>query len=314
MANINWAEIRQRELASIQIQVPSGNLEVPALPHAVTQFIERSVDPDVPTRELAAIVETDSGLTVELLKHVNSSLFNFSSPIRDVAYAISHLGLRQAKIFLITVGTKAASRSTKSKLIHQENFWNESLQKAFFARELAKLLKTDTELAFASSLLADFVLPATTNSHTDDYIGYLKSAQNNELENLCDFEYRQFGWCHSSVAALVGHQWNLPDDIVCCIFHHHSIDRIVADQELAGSAALPVALSACLPDQLSQTVNGRQKLADLNEKWNWFDLESVCEAVDEQVAQRNDVCGSRFPLSRVFESVFKAKQVASSIH
>jgi HD-like signal output (HDOD) protein len=70
---IDWAAMRAEGLSNFSLSVMPPTLSLPALPHAVTKFLERSADESVPLDDLARIVETDAGLTVELLKRVNSS-------------------------------------------------------------------------------------------------------------------------------------------------------------------------------------------------------------------------------------------------
>ena len=126
--SIDWAELRKNALASITTERLPRSIELPALPHAVTEFIQKASRPDFEVKVLAGIVEKDTTLTVELLRYVNSAAFSPRSPVRSVRDAIMMMGINAARVHLMAVGMKAASRAIKSRLINQRNFWNESMQ------------------------------------------------------------------------------------------------------------------------------------------------------------------------------------------
>ncbi len=173
---MNWAKLADEALAGFEMSSLPPTVELPALPHAVTLFVRRSRDESVPLQELAQILETDSTLTIELLKYVNSSSTGLRNKAKTVLQAITLLGCARCRLFVIATGMGAAVRSQCSKLIDQTAFWSDTLQKAIFAREIALLLRTDPDVAFVGALLQDFLLPFLTNSLTDDYREFLAVA------------------------------------------------------------------------------------------------------------------------------------------
>ncbi|WP_166820260.1 HDOD domain-containing protein [Thalassoroseus pseudoceratinae] len=292
-----WAETVEAKLANSSQKSLPPTLKLPALPHAVTKFLERSSDPNASLKELAAIVETDTGLTVELLRHVNSAFMGLRNKAKSAQQAIALLGMRQSKLFLINTGTKAAVQARKSKLINQSNFWSSNLQRALFAREVARILGTDLDVAFAGGLLQDFLLPVLTNEFTDEYLAFLDS-NNQSAETLTTFEDRQFGWNHASTAANLARRWHLPDELVCCLLCHHAGLKILADPDLRKTPVAAVALSGMLPDQVNQDRSGLEMLFRLQEKWSAFNVVAIAERVDEQQEQLGLGVSNQFPLSR----------------
>ena len=127
MSDIDWTRLREETLGTFTLTGLPPTLQLPALPHAVTTFIERSKDSRISLKDLAGIVETDAGLTLELLKHVNSAFVGLRQKAKTVQQAISLLGLRQSRLYLIAAGTQAAICARKSKLLNQTSFWNSSL-------------------------------------------------------------------------------------------------------------------------------------------------------------------------------------------
>jgi serine/threonine-protein kinase len=297
MAEIDWAALRQENIGDFTLTALPPTLKLPALPHAVTQFVQKSNDPKVDVRELSAIIETDTGLTVELLRYVNSAFVGLRTKVKTVHQALSLLGQRQSKMFIITTGMQASVRAKQSKLINQSCFWNASLQKALFAKEVAALLKTDGDVAFAGALLQDYLLPVVTNDMFDAYVKFIESRRE-QPPNICQYEHSNFGWDHALAAACLATRWQLPDELVCCILFHHQGLKILTHPQLGRSPAAAVALSALLPDQLRQSFQGLEHLQFLEKKWPAFNLENIARAVDEKHEEVGMGVRNDFPLLR----------------
>ncbi|MEX1097512.1 MAG: HDOD domain-containing protein [Planctomycetales bacterium] len=295
---IDWQTVREQALGEFTIAALPPTLQLPALPHAVTTYLQKSEDPQASLKDLARIIETDTGLTVELLKQVNSTAVGLRHRATTVQQALTLLGQKRARTFVVTTGMQAAVRSRKSRLINQSCFWNASLQKALFAKEVAQLLQVeDLEIAFAGALLQDYLLPVITNDLFDSYLVFIerRSAQ---PKVITDFERKTFGWDHALAGACLAHRWKLPDELVCCVLHHHRGLKLLADPLLGRSAAAAVAVSALIPDQLRQHYQGLEHLLLLQEKWPAFDLEAVANRVDEQQAALGLGVRNDFPLAR----------------
>jgi HD-like signal output (HDOD) protein len=294
---MDWAAIRSEGLANFTMAVMPPTIQLPALPHAVTLFMERSSNDASELKDLAEILETDTGLTFEVLKYVNSSFLGLRQQAKTVFQALSLLGRRQSRMLVMATGAQAAMLARKSKLINQQAFWNASLQKALFARELAQLLKADADVAFSGALLQDYLLPVLTNDLLDIYLEFVQ-ARENLPETLCEFEHKRFTWDHALAGACLAHRWNLPDELVCCILYHHSGLRILAHPQLGHTAVAAVALSALLPEQLRQHYHGLELLSKLEQKWPAFRLEKLAATVDQQQEAMNLGVRNDFPLSR----------------
>jgi serine/threonine-protein kinase len=306
MTDINWTQLREHALQGCSLDALPSTVSLPALPIAVTRFIERSRDERTTLKQLAAIVETDTGLTVELLRHVNSSYIGLREKAKTAQQALAVLGLRQSKLFVITTGTQAAVLARRSKLLNQNCFWNSCLQKALFAREVAKLLKTDPELAFSGALLQDYLLPVLTNDLYPAYARFTEE-RNEQAECLVAYEDAQFRWNHATAGALLAVRWKLPDELVCCILFHHRGLHILADPQLARSPVAAVAISALLPDQLRQNLYGLAQLVFLQQKWPGFDLQTLVEQVDSEHAALGMGVENAFPLSRWCQQALTAR-------
>lgn len=296
-SDINWSELCAEAIGEFRLTALPSTLKLPALPLAVTRFLEKSKEPDATVKELSQLIETDAGLTLELLRHVNSAFIGLRNKAGSVQQAISLLGIRQTKMFIVSNGMQSAVKAKQSRLIHQAGFWNACLQKALFAKEVAKMLKADAEIAFAGALLQDYLLPILTNEMDNQYVVFIQHREKFP-ECLADYENQTFDWNHALAGASLARKWNLPDELVGCILFHHAGLRILAHPQLGRSPVAAVALSAMLPDQLRQHTTGLNLLLKLGEKWKSFDLLELAQKVDEQHAEMDLGIKNDFPLSR----------------
>ena len=186
---------------SPDVQASPGPAPGPAIRrHTVRAAFTRRNRPTLGSGEDSR--KTDSGLTTQLLKHVNSAYRGVRQKIGSVAQALSLLGCQQSRHFVIATGMEAAIRAHGSKLINQNSFWNTNLRRAIFSRHVALLMRTDPEIAFLGALLQDYLLPVLTNDLCDVYREFLQSP-NEDGASLSDFERAHFGWDHT----LVGPAW-----------------------------------------------------------------------------------------------------------
>lgn len=280
-SQFDWKTLSDKYIASVNEELLPKSLELPALPHAVTEFVQRAANPHYDITEISAIVETDASLTVELLKHVNSAIYTMRNPIRSVRDAIVHIGLNSARLHLLAVGMKAATRALGTRLINQRNFWNESLQRALFAREIARRMKLDPGLAFLGGLLQDYLLPVLTNAYDKQYLQFL-SVPLGQGKELTVWERETFGFDHASAGAHFAAAWHFPADLLCGIFFHHSVEKTLQGTHPEFFKLFPIALASLLPDQLHQAPNGFQTLIKAAKHCRAIDLVDVCKTVDAE--------------------------------
>lgn len=305
MPTTNWTKLRQTLLGERDTSVLPPNLPLPMLPQAVMEFSRKAENPEVGTGELARIIESDSGLTCELLKYVNSSKFGLKVKASSAQQAITKLGIRPSKLFLLTTGVQQAMKSCKSRLMCIPEFWLANLERALFAREVAQQLKANTDVAFAGSMLHDFLLPLLSNEKYDAYLKYTQLTQS-QRPNLVDYERQSFGWDHPLATAEVLLSWSFPDDLICCVLLHHGGLKMLQDAELGNTAVAAVAVAALIPDALFQSRAGLEQLIQLDAVWPEFDLTTLAKRVAEQLAEMTPMAGQHFTLQRRCENLLSA--------
>ena len=130
-------------------------------------------------------------------------------------------------------------------------------------------------------------------------------------ECLCDYETEQFHWNHAIAGALLAYKWKLPDELVCCILHHHLGLRALVDPQLGRTPVAAVALSALLPDLLRQNYTGLEQLVLLQQKWPAFNLATLGDVVDREHVDIGLGVENSFPLSRRCQQVLAGQTAAA---
>lgn len=278
----DWTALRKSVLGDNPKSVLPQRVRLPVFPKAAIEFSRKSQEPNATTTELGSIVETDSGLTCELLRHVNSSAFGLRRKIATAKHAIAALGIRETCLFLLSSSLAGAIRGRQSKVIDIREFSANNLERAYFAQEVAKLLKADPDLAFSAAMLADFILPDVMTQLYPSYHDFIEQS-GNEPRRLVQYEQDTFGWQHPQAAALVMFGWGFPDDLICCVLLHHHGFKLLADSTLRSTSAAAVAVASFIPDGLNQVPDGMDLLFRLEQKWNAFHLVEIAERVYEQV-------------------------------
>src|SRR6188768_2286722 len=131
-----------------------SSAQLPALPQSAIRLLELSQNPDNGPAEFAQPIDSDPGLTGQVLKFVNSSYFGFSREISSVRLAITLVGIRTIKDLSLWRAVFSLMPNPKCGPFDLKALWQDSLRRALFARAFGRLLGLkDAEDLFAGALL-----------------------------------------------------------------------------------------------------------------------------------------------------------------
>jgi len=246
---MNWTSLREKLLGEMDSQIAPPKLAIPALPAVVMEFCRAADRDNASVAELAGILDRDAALVVELLKVVNSASAGVKNRVSSTKTAVSLLGGRRAKLFVLTSSAQKVSQNITSPFAPMNHFSFAAMQRAIFARRLADRLGFDAELAFAGALLQDFTVAALTAERPTQYRTLL-DAMTGDAPSLATQEQKRFGWNHPLAGARLMLSWQFPDDLICLTLSHHWHDSILDNSGLNQSELVPVSLSSLLPDPL----------------------------------------------------------------
>lgn len=299
---MDWTSLRTDLVSAKADFILPPTIKLPVLPDAFLKFQERVKDPSAEIEELGAIISNDAGLCAELLRWSNSAKSFSKTQVTSASRAITKLGIRTTSLILTTASLMQVMKTTASKLIHFKSFWNTNLERSILAKEIAKILSADGDIAFTACMLQDFLLPTITNELYDHYLEF--SDYREEHATLSEFERNQFGWDHGMAAAHVMRSWQFPDELVCCVALHHKGVEILDHPELRNTSAAAVSIASLMPEALRQIDDGLDQLIQLQSDWPEFDLMSIAENVDETF-QETTGTENRFSLLRACQKAMR---------
>ncbi len=220
--------------------------QLPALPQSAIRLLELSQNPHNASQQFAVPIESDPGLTGQVLKFVNSSYFGFANEISSVKLAISLVGIRTIKNFALWSAVFSLVPNPRCGPIDLKSLWQDSLRRAIFARRFGRLLGLrDAEELFAAALLQDMAIPVLAKELPVEYQSLLELRQNGQV-SLSALEQARFGWNHAIAGAIIARRWHLPSTCADLIANHISLEQYLAHPD-PPRESLAVSLSALLP-------------------------------------------------------------------
>jgi len=234
---------------------------LPGMPQTAARLVKLSGNPSNGPAEFAVLIEADPGLTVQVLRFVNSSFFAFRSRISSIKQALVLLGIGTIKNFVLWNAIFRVIPNPRCSLFDLKALWRDSLRRALFARSLSKLLGVlDVEEAFAAGLLQDMAIPLLARRAPDEYSRFFYArCTTKHRVRLSQLEERVFGWNHAMAAGVVARKWQLPETLAMLIEDHLAVEQHPL-QSKRNLGQLAVAMSALLPSDDDMSWNELPKL------------------------------------------------------
>lgn len=201
-----------------------SEVEIPTLPEVYYDFKEAMEDPDGSFDEISAIISTDTGLSVRLLKIVNSAFYAFPSQIETISHAISVVGLEQLNNLVLSTVVMDRFKGIPDSVINMESFWKHSIACGLAARVIASHRKeANTERFFVAGMLHDIGRLVLALSAPFGILSVFMRCKSDQSP-LHEAEKNVLGFSHTDVGQLLLKNWKLPDFHQKIVANHHQED------------------------------------------------------------------------------------------
>ncbi len=212
---------RRKEKKKEVLATALSSAEIPAFPQVAFDVLKMLRDPDSSMKEIAKRVELDPGLSVKMLKTVNSAAYGLRRPARTVEHAVTMLGRAGIEPLVLALAVGKAVPKMEAQGFEAGRFWRGAARRSAIARTLAKTLcPGDAGFVFTAALLQDMAVPLLTHHGLSKY-GQLLEHWHHDGGALDVLEESSFGWDHADIGVVVGAKWELPDDLMGSIGAHH---------------------------------------------------------------------------------------------
>ena len=199
---------------------------------------------DVSFSYLAELIEKDTVLGGNILKLVNSALYNRRAEVSSIRYAVTLLGvnkLRNAVLSMSVARMWTAMKTPPGWSTKQFNMHSVAVA-VLCDLMVQRVTTTYQEGAFAAGLLHDLGRLLIATSLPDEYTRIMKLYEESG-QSLCECERNAIGIDHAEVSALALVSWNLPRPIRTAVRFHHAPDEDTTAVE-NGEARLSAGVAA----------------------------------------------------------------------
>lgn len=205
--------------------VVGGVRNLPSVPRVYADLSVALSNPETSARDIAAIVGTDSGMTANLLRIVNSAFFGLPRRVTGITSAVAYLGSRTIRELTLSVGifeSFSGQRFPAGFSIDAEQ------RHAFATGRIAEFLGRGLDEqgeAMSAGLVHDIGHLVLAAHYPERYEGTSLVDPRSRLESE-RIERQGHEVTHSEVGACLLGLWGLPYPLVEVAAHHHRPERV----------------------------------------------------------------------------------------
>jgi HD-like signal output (HDOD) protein len=188
---------------------------IPSLPQAAHRILDELQKDEPDPRRVNQLLSGEVGLTVRILRLVNSALYNTGGPrIGTIEAATAMLGLKATRQLVQAAAVGGAFKLVPG--VDMIEFWRHSLDVAKIAQSLAEEVRLDKGVAFTAGLLhgtGDLILKMAMPGRVSLQPGFATDDQR------YDAQIADLGYAYPEVGAAFAARWLFPESIVEAIRH-----------------------------------------------------------------------------------------------
>lgn len=198
--------------------------EFATLPNVAARVLQILDDEAVNVRDIARVIETDSSLTLKLLRVANSPLYGTVSEVTSIQQSIITLGLsRLTNIVLgISIFSRFMMNTNKDIVEYLEKFWWHAASTGMVAKSFStKINRFFKENEFIGGLLHDIGKLALFQYDNKKYMQVIELIEKEGFTDIAA-EIKIFGVDHTEVGGAIAKTWRLPSTLHDIIRYHHT--------------------------------------------------------------------------------------------
>lgn len=215
------AQEAEKQISAAALSGLIKDISIPPRPVVVQQMQAEMAKPDPDMRRIAQIVGQDVGLTVAVLKIVNSPIYGLSRRAESVDQAIGLMGFKQLGILVAALALRSLLKGDSNTL---GRFYDTSARRAQAMTHMAKLTGlVDVALAQTFGLFCDVGIPLLMHRFPT-YVQTLMVANEDTDRSFTAIEQQVHHTDHALVGALMAKTWGLPGSVALAIRLHHDYE------------------------------------------------------------------------------------------
>jgi HD-like signal output (HDOD) protein len=193
-------------VAGVLKAVRERRLEIPVLPQAALEISRLLSDPAASASQFAKVLESDPGLSMDVLRIANSAYYGFSAATTSVRTAVVRIGLTQLRGLIIV--THLHGKVLQGGALARQAGWLSelSLGLAHLAQILAPELGVRPDAAFTRGVLSyveHFVILGS--------VAEVSREHRRRIEPSSNGLHEAFARCGTQVRELAAQEWGVKD-------------------------------------------------------------------------------------------------------
>jgi putative nucleotidyltransferase with HDIG domain len=194
--------------------------ELPSLPQVIVDLQAALAREDVSLDDIADTVSLDQGLAAKTLRIANCSFYGVPSRVVSIRQAIGILGLRSVSTLLTAAAVSNCFPRVHCPGFDLARYWRHSVAVALCAREIARGLRLDVDVAFTAGLMHDLGRLALASQSPEALAAAYAWRAEQDSQTL-DAERAVLGTDHPSLGEEIASRWHFGAAVVEAIRRHH---------------------------------------------------------------------------------------------
>jgi len=215
--------------------------ELSAMPAIALDIMGMLNDPGASVKEIVVKVRLDQAMVSYILKNCNSPYYGIRQEITSIARAINLLGFTNLKSILMAYFMRNLYQLS-GKNETKDYLWKHSIALAVFSKNLASLIKIDSDEAYVAGLLHDIGKIVLYLDDAETYHKIVKIVEEGK-EDFVTVEKRMLQFTHVDTGYFLLEKWKFSQLLKDVALYHHDLQLFVGSDMIIGVV--------CFADQLS---------------------------------------------------------------
>lgn len=214
----------------------TGAIALPLLPQVANQVLALTSQPTVDALQLSNLIHRDPALAGQVLRIANSPAYMPSMPIVSLQQAVARLGMEAVTEIVLAASLQSGTFKVPGYEAELKRLWRHAVASGVFAKEIARLLRSNVESAFLCGLLHAVGKPALLQVISDAQRSRAAAAGHRHVsgEELAAL-LNEF---HRGVGMRIAATWGLPQPVLNAISWYADFEAATAGRREAAVSLL----------------------------------------------------------------------------
>lgn len=255
--NIPFMQISDVHAEKITKEIIKEIKILPQFPDSVLRLQKELMDPEWDYDRISDYILSDSALTAEILRLVNSPVYRVCDRIDRISIAVKKIGIMGLKAILYNFGSLEVLGNTYhiDKITrYKEHLFQVALISSYLANH--RNLNTFAEDIYVAALMHDIgkIIVNSINHELSETINWYcrdRMLPTDVIDNLSD------GYNHSIIGGKLSEKWNFPEKYTHAIRYHHTPMLVKSEFKI-------ITYCVYLGNEISHIINNERRYSNLN--------------------------------------------------